>query len=185
MSAFKTYTDYDLEQMEELQRVVGRTLARKETLRKRTFFLAWGAVLLGAGLFLAVGKGSVFAALACCVLGALLLARGVFFYQLAAWAACRAMGQRTMGTDYALDKSEITAIRGKDSTSYAYDACYQLLETERSIYFIMKDGQGLILDKGNLRGGTVEELRGWLTEKCGKPLDWAGGKRAGEKAAKP
>ena len=79
MSVFKTHTDYNLEQMEELQRVMGRTLARKETLRKRTFFLAWGAVLMGIGLFLAVWKGSVLLALVLCAMGAVLLARGIFF----------------------------------------------------------------------------------------------------------
>ena len=185
MSAFRTYTDYNVNQMEELQRVMGRTLARKETLRRRSFALSWGVLCMGVGLLLAVRKGSVFLALACCVLGALLLARGVFFYQLAAWASCRAMGKQTMGTEYTLEKSEILAVRGKDSTRYPYSACMQLLETEHSIYFMMTDGQGLILDKDNLRGGTVEELRSWLAEKTGKPLTWAGGKRAGEKAAKP
>ena len=118
------------------------------------------------------------------LVGALLLTRGIFFYQLAAWASCRAMGKQTMGTEYTLEKSEILAVRGKDSTRYPYSACMQLLETEHSIYFMMTDGQGLILDKDNLRGGTVEELRSWLAEKTGKPLTWAGGKRAGEKAAK-
>lgn len=185
MSVFKTHTDYNLEQMEELQRVMGRTLARKETLRKRTFFLAWGAVLMGAGLFLAVWNGSVLLALVLCALGAVLLVRGIFFYQLAAWASTRGLGDQTMGTDNFLEKSEILVVRGKDSTRYPYSSCWKLLETERSIYFMMENGQGLILDKGSLHGGTVEELRNWLTEKCGKPLTWVGRKGTGEKAAKP
>lgn len=185
MSVFKTHTDYNLEQMEELQRVMGRTLARKETLRKRTFFLAWGAVLMGIGLFLAVWKGSVLLALVLCALGAVLLARGIFFYQLAGWASSRALGDRVMGTDNFLEKSEILVVRGKDSTRYPYSSCQQLLETERSIYFMMEGGQGLILDKESLHGGTVEELREFLAEKCGKPLTWVGRKGAGEKSAKP
>ena len=37
----------------------------------------------------------------------------------------------------------------------------------------------------SLHGGTVEGLRAFLAEKCGKPLTWVGRKGAGEKSAKP
>ena len=42
MTSFRSHTDYDLENMEELQRVMGKTLTRKQSLRKRTVFLSWG-----------------------------------------------------------------------------------------------------------------------------------------------
>lgn len=78
-------------------------------------------------------------------------------------------------------------VRSKESGRYLYAQYQQLLEAEHSIYVIMEDGRGLMLDKANVRGGTVEEMRTWLVEKCGKPMTWVGRKAAGpeEKAAKP
>ena len=46
--------------------------------------------------------------------------------------------------------------------------CSDLLETGSSFYFIMEDGQGLMLDKGELKGGSTDELRELLERKTGK-----------------
>ena len=61
------------------------------------------------------------------------------------------------------------AKNNKTSGQYPYDACHRLLETERNLYYILQNGQGLILDKANLKGGSVDELRAWM-EKGGLPL---------------
>ena len=37
---------------------------------------------------------------------------------------------------------------------------------------MLNDGQGLILDKKNVSGGSVEQLRTWLQDKSGKQLEW-------------
>ena len=55
------------------------------------------------------------------------------------------------------------------------------MEAERSIYVFLESGRGLILDKSNLMGGSVEELRALLQEKTGKPLEWFGRRPAGKK----
>lgn len=187
MTVIKTHTDYDFEQLEELQRVAAKTFARKQNLRRRSFCLSWGVFCMGVGLLLVLRKGGVLLPLICCIIGALLLVRGVFFYQISAWSANRTMEENTESSYFTLEKDNILVVRGKESGRYPYAQCQQLLEAERSIYVIMEDGRGLMLDKANVRGGTVEEMRSWLVEKCSKPLTWVGRKGTGpeEKAAKP
>ena len=174
MTSFRSHTDYDLENMEELQRVMGKTLTRKQSLRKRTTFLSWGAVCLAIGIYLAVQKNSVILALACCAVGCLLFGSGLFFYQVTGWTAFRAMGGNLGGSDFTLDKNGILAVRQKAGTRFLYTDCAYLMETENNFYFVASDGQGLMIDKHHLRGGTADELRAWLEEKSGKTTLWVG-----------
>ena len=63
MMSLRVHTDYDLENMEELQRVVGRRFARRQTVGKRIVFLTWGVCCEAVGLYLALYKDSVVLAL--------------------------------------------------------------------------------------------------------------------------
>ncbi len=181
MSArLKTSTDYDLDQLEELQRVVGKTVARKQTRRKRASALATGVLCLATGLVLAFRYDSVIQSLICCVVGALLLGWSFFFYPFTAWSAGRAMGKNRQGNEFYFEREEILAVRGKESSRFSYASCARLLETERNFYVLMENGQGLMLDKEHVKGGTPADLRTLLEEKCGKAAEWAG-----KKGAKP
>ena len=172
----KTHTDYDLDHLEELQRVAGKTFAKKQTQRKRGFALVTGGLCMAIGLALAVRRGSVVLSLLCCSLGVLLLVWGVFFYTFTAWTAGKAMGPRWKGNEFHFEREEILAVRGADSSRFPYADCSELLETRRSIFFMMNNGQGLMLDKANVRGGSADELRAWLTEKCSREPVWVGKK---------
>ena len=174
VTMLRVHTDYDLENMEELQRVVGRRFTRKQTLGKRTFFLSWGVVCLAVGLYLALRRGSVVLALLCCVTGCLFLGSGLFFYQLTAWTALRAMGGNQGGSEFTLDKTGIQVVRGKAGAHFPYQSCTHLLETHRNLYVITQDGQGLILDKERVRGGSADELLHTLEERCSLTAVWAG-----------
>lgn len=50
----------------------------------------------------------------------------------------------------------------------------RLLETERCLYGILKSGQGLMMDKDNLQGGSTAELKAMLEEKSGKTTEAIG-----------
>ena len=174
MTMLRVHTDYDLENMEELQRVVGRRFARKQTVGKRAFFLSWGAVSLAVGLYLALQRDSVVMALICCVTGSLLLVSGIFFYPLTAWTALRAMGGNQGGSDFTLDKTGIQVVRGKAGAHFSYDSCTYLLETQRNLYVVTREGQGLIVDKERVRGGSADELLHTLEERCDLTATWVG-----------
>ena len=173
----RTSTDYDLDSLEEVQRVASRTFAKQPNLRKRSFILSWGVFCMAAGLLLAYRNNSVVLIVICCILGALLLVRGIFFHQLTAVVSYLSMGKNKQGSDIAFEKTGILVMRGAESTRHPYSNCVQLLETERSIFFIMNSGQGLMLSKENVKGGSAADLCTWMEEKCGKTLVWAGKKK--------
>lgn len=172
----KTCTDYDLDQLEELQRVMGQTLARKQTLRKRGSALVTGGLSMAIGLMLAFRHNSVALSLVCCIVGVLLMGWSLFYYPFTAWSASKAMGKNREGNEFYFEREEILAVRGTQSSRFPYANCAQLLETERNFYFIMENGQGLMLDKEQIKGGTPADLRALLEEKCGKTAVWAGKK---------
>ena len=170
----KTHTDYDQPHMEELQRVAGHTFAKKQTMFKRGFALVSGLFCLGSGLGMALQKNSVFLCLLCCAMGLLLVIWSVFFYALAAWGSGRAMVKSQSGTDFHFERDAVVGTQDKDSARYPYDVCAALYETAGNFYFLMHNGQGLILDKANLRGGSADQLRVLLEEKTGQTCQWVG-----------
>lgn len=168
MSNMRTRTEYSFERLMELQRVVSKTLVPKETLRKKASYLAWGTLGLGVGAYLSAGGGNPYISSACLLMGLILLIRFYFFYHLMAWNAGRVMKKNSRVNEFQFEKDHILAWQGQDSAKYPYTKCSNLLETGGSFYFIMEDGQGLMLDKGELKGGSVEELRSLLESKTGK-----------------
>lgn len=176
MAMLKTHTEYDIDQLVQLQRVVGETLNPKAVRSQRISGVLGGLGFAGAGVLLA-WKGQGVFALVFCLLGLLFILPSLGYYHVAAWRAYRGQkGER--GYDYIFEKKVIHASRGKEFAAYPYTDCRELLETENAFYLLL-GGQGLVLDKRNIRGGTVDELRDLLTERCGMEIKWAGtGKKA-------
>ena len=173
----KTHTDYDFSHVEELQRVVSRAVTRSATRRSRITSLAMGALMLLLAVLLAV-QGSHWILLGAAGGVALFfLARAAFYYPFVTFGVLQGMDKKVTGSDYLLEKSWMQVTNAKGSNQYPYEKCHRLLETEKNLYFILKSGQGLILDKTNLKGGTPEELRAWMEEKCGKRAEWMGNAR--------
>lgn len=172
----RTHTEYDFKHVEELQRVVSKAMAAKVARRNRVSNLLWGAVGLLAAVLIAVQTTHWIIAGILGALSLFLIARGVFFYQFVALGVRHTMDKGITGSDYILEKSYMLVINDKGSNQFAYADCDRLLETEGNLYYITKDGQGLILDKANLKGGTVDDLRAWMEEKCGKKIEWMGKK---------
>ncbi len=168
----KTHTEYDFQHVEELQRVVSKAITASVTRRSRISNLAWGVCALTAMIFvISRGFHPIFAGILG-VLGLFLIIRSVFYYKFVAFGIRQTMDKAVTGSDYILEKSYMLVTNPKSSTQYAYTDCHRLLETEGNLYYIMKNGQGLILDKANLKGGSVDQLRAWMEEKCGKKAEW-------------
>ena len=176
----KTHTDYDMEHLEELQWVLGKTIMKKPFRRKRISGLISGGLCVAIGFALAIRHGSVMLSLVCCVLGALLLSQSIFSNFFSAWSASRAMKRRGISNEFHFQRNEILAVCGDVSSRFAYTSCMNLMETDVNLYFIMDSGQGLMLDKRNVRGGSVDELRAMLQEKSGKDVLWVS-KKGGDK----
>ena len=170
----KTHTEFDLEHIEELQRVITGEMNAKAVKRSRTFNIAWGSLNLACAGLALWQTSSVIATVLLVILGCIFLTRGIFYYKLAAMGIRMTMSKTAVGSDYILEKSWVLAMDSKGSHQFPYDQCDRLLETENNLYYIMNDGQGLMLDKKNLKGGNEDDLRAWMEEKCSKKVEWRG-----------
>lgn len=173
----RTHTEYDFRHVEELQRVVSKSITTSVTRRSRISSIAWGVCALMFMVFLIARDFNLVIAVLAGLMGLFMLARGVFYYKFVTLGIRQTMDKEVTGSDYILEKSYMLVTNPKGSTQYAYSDCYRLLETEGNFYYIMKNGQGLILDKTELKGGSVDELRAWMEEKCGKKAEWMGKKK--------
>lgn len=166
----RTHTDLDLPLVEEMQHVADRVLVPNCIRKSQAFYLGMGVLCLG------IGAGSVLAGrqpLVGAVFGLLALAMlgwGALAYRIAARKTCRQMEKAVRSTDYVLEKESVWASNGKGDFHYPYASCVRLVETEKNVYFVTQQGDTLVLSKANLRGGTPEELRLWLTEQCRQPM---------------
>ena len=167
MAAMKTRTEYTFDALVELQRVVCINLAPKQTVRRKLVALVWGLCCLGMGVYMVSHGYNALLAVLLLIPGVISMLRYVFFYHFLAWGAGRKMSEEQSVNDFFFENAHILARQGKQSAVYPYAKCAQILETDKSFFFIMEDGQGLMLDKGNLKGGSVAELRAWLEEKTG------------------
>ena len=170
----KTHTEFDLEHLEELQRVITSEMNARAVKRSRTFNIAWGSLSLACAGLALWQTHSVVSAVILVILGTIFLCRGIFYYKLAAMGIRMTMAKSSVSSDYILEKSWLLAMDAQGSHQFPYDQCDRLLETENNLYYIMKDGQGLMLDKLNLKGGSQDDLRAWMEEKCGKKVEWKG-----------
>jgi hypothetical protein len=168
MSKMRTRTEYSFERLMELQKVVSKVLTPQQTSRKRIFNLVLGTLGLGAGAYFSVAGGNPYLSSACILMGLILLIRCYFFFHLMAWNANRVMKKAARVHEFQFEADHILAWQGQNSAEYPYARCKDLLETAHSFYFIMEDGQGLMMDKAGLQGGSADELRSLLEQKSGK-----------------
>lgn len=176
----RTHTEYDYEHLLELQRVLARALTYARTTKRRVANGVLGlAALVLAGVLIAFQKDIIFIVLLVGV-GVYFAAWSLFFYPIAALVTLRNLKPSQTACDYYLERNYmlVTNAYGKDGQQYRYEECLCLLETEGNLYFILKDGRGVVLDKANLKGGSVDQLRAWLEEKSGQKVRWMGKKSA-------
>lgn len=166
-------TEYDIPHLEELQRVlsvvVNPEIAKSTQKRNKTI----GMVLLCVCVLMLVALEDLsFFALGVGAAGLFLLDQGRRYYLHNAKKIRKSMSSSFTGNDYILDELGIRIDNALNSFEYRYDAVERLLETEGNIYVMLNDGQGLIMDKKNVTGGSVEQLRTWLQDNSGKQMEW-------------
>jgi len=172
----RTKTPYDFPHLEELQRVSAKSFAKKLNLGLRTFLFLIGILDLVAGIHL-LSRGSVGMSVFLCLMGAAVLAWALFFYSVRAWAVGRALGGSDFTNEFVLGEEEMVVYADNIEQHVPYSMCAMLLEADLCFYLIQDNKQGLMLDKDNLKGGTVDQLRAFLEEKCAQTTRWVGKKR--------
>ena len=170
--AFEIRTEYDAAHLEELQWVLDQVLGRGiSAMNKKNHYLL-GGVMLVAGAIIATQGGlqSVFGVLACGA-GIYVIDHGRRYFMYTARKIRKKMPQVFTGNDYTIDEMGLQIINAIGTAEYAYEDCSRLVETGNNLYLIMKDNQGMILDKANIEGGSVDELRTYLIEHCSVELE--------------
>lgn len=170
-----TKTVYDYPHMLDLQRVAGKSFAKKQMTKKRITAFLLGVAFLAMDVMLIVRGGTVTLwTLLFAVPGVLMLGWGIFFYPVTARTTCKAMGKEVQHNEFEFEDEMVVAWRGSESSEYLYEDCTQLIETELCYYMMLNGGGGLILDKANVEGGTHTDLIRFLEEKTGKTTTWMG-----------
>lgn len=172
----RTRTPYDYPHLEELQRAGAKSFAKKMSVGLRIFFLLTGALDLGAGLYAAVNFNSAFTALFLCVVGTLLLIWGIFFFPIRAWMVKKTLNDPELYNAFVFTPDELVVYVKDSEARIPYADFSMLLEAELSFYLILPNKQGMMMDKANLKGGSVDQLRAFLEEKCGQTTRWVGKK---------
>ena len=167
----RTYTEYDMNCLEELQRVISKAIDPSVARRERLVGLVWSACAFTVSVLMLLGNRHPALVALFFVIGVFFASRVLRVYHSMARKAWMDMDKRAVRTDYTLEKSHLTASNPLGSSQYPYSHCVRLLETDARIYVILKDGQGLVLDKAHLTGGSPEQLRTWLESRCGKKAE--------------
>ena len=180
MAVMSTWTEYNKEIMQELQRVAGKTFDKKQTSKRRSESACWGVLLIAAAVYLYLKVDIISFIILPIVLigvGAVLIARAIWFYEFTAAVTVRYMKKHNMQAhrnDFIFGEDELIMLNNGEETRHDYLNCSQIVEADNCIFFIINNKGGLMMDKKNLEGGTVEELRAWMEEKCQRKLFWAG-----------
>lgn len=165
--AFEIRTEYDEIHLEELQKVLDRALERGiDSMAKRQHYILAGALVAGGIAIATQGGLRIAFGLLLCGTGAYIFDHGRRYFMYMSRKIRKKMDPAFTGNDYIVDDMGMQIINALGSTEYEYEDCTRLIETEENIYLIMKDGQGMILDKSNVEGGSVEELMNYLKERC-------------------
>ena len=167
----RTYTEYDLDCLEELQRVVSKAIDPSVARRERLVGLVWSVCAFTVSVLMLLGSWHPALVALFFVIGVFFASRVLRVYRSMARKAWMDMDKSLVRTDYTFEKSHLTASNGAGSSEYPYSHCLRLLETDARIYVILKEGQGVVLDKSHVSGGTPEQLRGWLESRCGKKAE--------------
>ena len=170
--AFEIRTEYDAAHLEELQWVLDQALERNIGAMAKTRHYLLGGVMIAAGaLFATQGGFQIAFGVLLCGVGLHVIDRGRRYFMYMASKIRKKMPLAFTGNDYTIDEMGIQIINAIGTAEYAYEDCSRLVETEKNLYLIMKDNQGVILDKSNIEGGSVEELRAYLIEHCSEELE--------------
>ena len=160
----------DLSLVEEMQHVVDRVLVPNCIRKTQAFYLGIGVLCLGIGAGSVLASGQLVVGAIFGLLGLAMLGWGAMAYHIAARKTYRQMEKAVQSTDYVLEKESLWAANGRGDFHYPPPlpppqplppVPAPLVETEKNVYCVTRQGDTLVLSKENLKGGTPEDLRLW------------------------
>ena len=173
--AMKARTDYDFAHLLDLQRVEAKTGGKQWILFRRGILLAAavGCALLGVTIMNNT-DGNLVQAMIYFLLAVVLGGMFCFFHHYSAWRIKKKIGKKKVPDEFVFGDYGVDITRGDQSVRYPYADCDKLLETELAFYLFHHRGKGLVISKSQIEGGTPDDLRSLLEDKCQVKTRWAG-----------
>lgn len=173
--AMKARTDYDFAHLVDLQRIAGQTGDKQWIMIKRGIVLAAavGCAFLGVTILTST-DGNLVQAMIYFLLAVVLGGMFCFFHHYSAWRIKRKIGKKKVPDEFVFGDYGVDITRGSESAHYPYADCDKLLETELAFYLFHHRGKGLVISKSQIEGGTPDDLRSLLEDKCQVKTRWAG-----------
>lgn len=178
--AMKARTDYDFAHLVDLHKVSAKTRDKKWIMLRRGIVLVVAVACVGLGaVVLSQRDGDMRQAGIYLLIGLILLGVFAFFPHFSAWRMKGKIGKNPKPDLFVFGNDEVEITRGEQTVSYPYRDCDTLLETELAFYLYHHRGQGLVISKKQIEGGTHDDLRTWLEKKCGIKAGWLGRRQTG------
>lgn len=171
----KARTDYDFAHLVDLQRIGAQTGSRQWMLFRRGIILAAAAACAFLGVTIVTStNGNMSQAVIYFLLAAVLGGMFFFFHHYSAWRIKRKIGKKKVQDEFTFGDYGVDITRGAESVRYPYSDCDNLLETELAFYLFHHRGKGLVISKSQIEGGTPDDLRALLEDKCQIKTRWVG-----------
>lgn len=168
-------TQYDYAHLLDLRRVAAKTVEKKETMIRRAMVLVLALICAGVGVAVITGQnGTAGQGAIYFLLGAILLGVFVLYDHFSAWRIKQKTRRNQVPDQFTFGPYGVDITRGEQSVHYQYSDCDILYETELALYLFHHRGKGLVISKGQIQGGTPEELRSWLEGQCQIKAQWMG-----------
>lgn len=173
--AMKARTDYDFDHLLDLQRVGAKTGGKQWMLFRRGIILVAAVACAALGVsILTTTQGNLAQALVYFLLAVVLGGMFCFFHHYSAWRIKKKIGKKKVPDEFVFGDYGVDITRGSESAHYPYADCDKLLETELAFYLFHHRGKGLVISKSQIEGGTPDDLRSLLEDKCQVKTRWAG-----------
>ena len=173
--AMKARTDYDFAHLVDLQRVEAQTKNKRWLLFRRGILLvaAVGSAFLGVTILTSTDENPGLA-MVYFVLAVILAGMFCFFSHYSAWRIKRKIGKQKVVDEFVFGDYGVDITRGPQSVRYPYSDCDTLMETELAFYLFHHRGKGMAISKSQIQGGSPDDLRSLLEEKCQIKTRWVG-----------
>ena len=163
---FKVMLTYGKDEMEEFQRLAGKTEQKGRMLKMRLLYLVFAiAGFVGTGYLWSLGGNYRFAAVLPLIFGLLFLYRVFFFYRSVVGMLTGRSAQSLSEIEFFFSEDGFRAKNQYQTVDFDYDKILRVYETERSFVLFINSKEGYVLPKDAFKLGKPDDFRKFIARK--------------------
>lgn len=164
---FKVTLTYGKDEMEEFQRLAGKTEQKGRMLKMRILYLIFAIIgFAGTAYLWSLGGNYRFAAALPLIFGLLFLYRVFFFYRSVVGMLKDRSAQTLSEVEFLFSEDGFRAKNQYQTVDFDYDKVLRLYETERSFVIFINSKEGYVLRKDAFKLGKPDDFRKFIARKC-------------------